>query len=94
MITICWDGHRFEYLQDQVTCTECGEYPQFMDRRYAPGERERLHKILDDAGERHRNDYEGGYKRGFMEGFEKGILAEEARVEAENLKTNIIMSGL
>lgn len=94
MITICWEGHKFEYLQDQVECPECGETPQFMSKRFAPGDRERLKAISDQVKEDHKNDYDGGYKKGFMDGFEKGILAEEARVEAENIKTNIIMSGL
>ena len=89
MITICWDGHRFEYLQDQIQCPECGEYPQFMERKYKPGERERLQKIVEERREEQKNDYDGGYKRGFMEGFEKGILAEEKRQEDETKKEKI-----
>lgn len=88
MITICWDGHKFEYLQDQVECPQCGERPQFDERRFAPGEREKLQKISDEAKERNKQDFGAGYKRGYMEGFEKGILAEEERAlkEKENRK--------
>ena len=83
MMTICWDGHKFEYLQDQTTCNTkgCGEYPQFRPRRFAPGEREKLEEILKGAETKRLNNYDLGYDKGFMEGFEKGMLAEEARVK-------------
>ena len=78
METICWNGHPFEYLQDQTTCGECGEYGQHGDvRRFAPGEAEEIAQRLEAVQAKYQVDF--AYKRGYSKGFEAGILAERAR---------------
>ena len=76
MRTICWNGHEFEYLQDQTTCPICGEYGQHdRRRRFAPGEKEEIDKRLREAQERNLVDPQYNYDKGYREG-------SGARVEA------------
>ncbi len=84
MMTICWEGHRFEYLQDQTTCNEpgCGETSQHMPRRFGPGEKEAMKaRYEDNRPIRHAAEVRASYSRGYGDGFEAGILAEEKRVK-------------
>ncbi len=82
MITICHNGHKFEYLQDETTCREkgCGESSQHMPRRFGPGEREALDKQIE-AGIETQRLYQPklNYSRGYADGFAAGILAEDKR---------------
>ncbi len=84
MITICHNGHRFEYLQDEINCKEkgCGETSQHMPRRFGPGERELYDKQVEAAMETQRRiQPQLSYNKGYADGFEAGILAEEKRVD-------------
>ena len=78
MMTICWNGHKFEYLQDQVICDQCGEYGQHSGvRRFAPGEKEAINNMLKEAQERHLPEVR--YRQGYQDGFIAGVAAEELR---------------
>ena len=84
MLTICWEGHRFEYLQDQTVCNEpgCGETSQHRPRRFGTGERETLNeKIKAAQSVMNEGQKTAIYSRGYAEGFEAGILAEEKRIK-------------
>ncbi len=87
MITICHNGHRFEYLQDETTCREkkCGETSQHRPKRFGPGEREVLNRTIEAAMETQRlNQPKVEYERGYANGFEAGILAEDKRRRWKN----------
>ena len=85
MFTICWNNHEFEYLIDQTTCpsTGCGEFSQHLGvKRYTTREKEAIAKMVQETKERFP---EYSYQRGFQEGFEKGIQAEQVRVKSTSL---------
>ena len=84
MQTICHNGHRFEYLQDETTCKEkrCGETSQHMPRRFGPGEREEIEARLKAPNPiRDERQRQATYSHGYSDGFEAGILAKERSLE-------------
>ena len=75
-ITICWNGPRFEYLQDQTTCPTCGETGQQQPRRFNPGEREALLNRMKPSDDFKQGE-ERGYSKGYQQGFFAGVVAKE-----------------
>jgi len=79
MITICWNNHQFEDLQDQTSCPRCGEFGQHSYIRRFPSlqAQQQFNKSVKEIQQINLDSPQYNYDRGYRDGFEAGVIAQK-----------------